>query len=267
MRSYGSATAAVIATRGVPLPAEPAKIGRRAELVECGCGHRGRPGAFHICIDLSTPEPKPAPIERPKQKAKTTPKVQPRPAPASSTPKPKPAPKPKPERTPRPPVPKPLCVSGCGSEVAHPGNRCRPCYDDSRTPAPKVLVGRGAGGGIGNKGGTVVARLDEVIRRYQEGESTKSLAADLDVTQSAIVQTLKRNGIKPRSAAEEHRGPKLARRALTPEQELLVVDDYKATGNAAAVARKHGIGETTARNILRRRGVANPPAVGSKGKP
>lgn len=93
------------------------------------------------------------------------------------------------------------------------------------------------------------------------------VAADLEVTQSAIVQTLKRNGIKPRSAAEEHRGPKLARRALTPEQELLVVEDYEATGNAAAVARKHGIGETTARNILRRRGVASPPAVGSKGKP
>ena len=38
--------------------------------VTCGCGLRHRPGAFHICIDLSEPEPV---VEQPAPKPKTRP--------------------------------------------------------------------------------------------------------------------------------------------------------------------------------------------------
>ena len=44
------------AREGIPVPTKPYDRGARAEWVVCGCGHKGRPGAFHVCIDLAEPE-------------------------------------------------------------------------------------------------------------------------------------------------------------------------------------------------------------------
>lgn len=47
----------VSAREGVPVPTVPYNRAGRAEWVVCGmCPWRGRPGGFHVCIDLTTPE-------------------------------------------------------------------------------------------------------------------------------------------------------------------------------------------------------------------
>lgn len=51
----------VSAREGVPVPTKPYERAGRAEWVACGCGLKHRPGAFHICIDLSEPAPVVAP--------------------------------------------------------------------------------------------------------------------------------------------------------------------------------------------------------------
>lgn len=68
MRTYGNANTSVGAREGIPVPTEPSPWSRREELVRCGCGHRGRRGAFHICIDLTDPVPPPPPPPVPKPK-------------------------------------------------------------------------------------------------------------------------------------------------------------------------------------------------------
>lgn len=283
MRAYGSSTTSVGGTTSVPLPPAPAKIGRRVQLVECKCGHRGRPGAFHICIDLSTPEPKAKPAPRPKREAQ--PRVK-----RAALPKPKREPKPtvereaalcanecgatvykagnscracsaaartkpKPVREPRPEREVPVCRNECGRTVAKAGTQCRPCYHASIAAAPKAHVGRGQGGGRGNKGGTVNARIDEIIERYAAGESIKALAADVGVTTNGIRLGLKRRGVTLRSSAEEHRGPHPDRRALTPEQVAVAVARYEMGASVVGIAERLGAAETTVRNALRRSGV------------
>lgn len=52
------------AREGVPVPTKPYERAGRATWVVCGCGHKGRPGGFHVCIDLSSADP-----EEPKQPA------------------------------------------------------------------------------------------------------------------------------------------------------------------------------------------------------
>lgn len=54
------------AREGVPVPTKPYARAGKATWVVCGCGHKGRPGAFHVCIDLETPEP-----ELPPKKTRT----------------------------------------------------------------------------------------------------------------------------------------------------------------------------------------------------
>lgn len=241
MRVYGNATTAVGGRESVPLPATPAKIGRRPELVECRCKLRLRPGAFHICLDLSTPEPPPPPVK---------PKPKPRAKPANTA-----APKGKRGR-PRVEREAPTCRNGCGRTVSLPGNQCRPCaYEAQRTAVPKERVGAGVGGGIGNNGGKVNARIEEIKKRYLAGESVSSLAADVGVTPGGIRIGLKRHGVTLRTSAEEHRGPRLDRRALTPEQVAEAVARYGIGASIVGIAGRLGVGETTVRNALKRSGV------------
>lgn len=60
----------VSARDGIPVPTKPYERAGRAEWVVCGCGHKGRPGAFHICVDLGTDEPVAAPKKKAAKKAK-----------------------------------------------------------------------------------------------------------------------------------------------------------------------------------------------------
>jgi hypothetical protein len=234
------------ATEGVPVPKVPYARAGKATWVVCGCGHKGRPGAFHICVDLSEPEPKPkpVPVARPKPKKRSR---------VAEESKPK-----------RVKAPAPLCADDCGAEVSKAGVQCRRCYNASRSAArpARVKVGAGTGGGRGNKGGTVRDRLDEVARRYLAGESIRSLADDLDVTPNGIRLGLKRHGVAIRSAAEEHRGvPRPERRALTDEQAEEVGRKYVAGASQDELAERFSVGHTTIRNTLRRLGIPSRPAA------
>ncbi|HEY9354557.1 MAG TPA: helix-turn-helix domain-containing protein [Nocardioides sp.] len=76
MRAEG--TASYVGGRtSVPLPSAAPRIAPRPAYVTCSCKHRGLPGAFHVCIDLTTPapaipKPKPRPKPKPKPASKTT---------------------------------------------------------------------------------------------------------------------------------------------------------------------------------------------------
>lgn len=59
----------------VPLPTAGQHIAPRDPLVLCRCKLRFKPGAFHICLDLTTPEPPPRP---PKPKPQAKPKAAPK---------------------------------------------------------------------------------------------------------------------------------------------------------------------------------------------
>lgn len=65
MRSEGSAHH-VGGLESVPLPSANQKIAPRVSDVVCHCSHRGRPGAFHICVVPAAPEPTPLPKPAPK---------------------------------------------------------------------------------------------------------------------------------------------------------------------------------------------------------
>lgn len=74
MRAEGTATY-VGGRTSVPLPSAVPRIAPRPAYVTCAaCKHQGLPGAFHVCIDLTTPAP---PIPKPKPR--------PKPKPASTT--------------------------------------------------------------------------------------------------------------------------------------------------------------------------------------
>lgn len=76
MKSEGSAHH-VGGQESVPLPSGNQKIAPRVPDVVCHCSHRGRAGAFHICIvppvPEPTPPPKPAPPRAKRPAAKRTP--------------------------------------------------------------------------------------------------------------------------------------------------------------------------------------------------
>lgn len=54
----------------VPLPTGGQHITPHDPLVLCRCKLRLKPGAFHICLDLTTPEPPPARPSKPKPQPK-----------------------------------------------------------------------------------------------------------------------------------------------------------------------------------------------------
>jgi DNA-binding CsgD family transcriptional regulator len=161
-----------------------------------------------------------------------------------------------------------LCYDGCGTIVARRNSRCPECkrkrrrelqqaYNAKRNPG----TGRGTGGGRGNNGGRVTARIEEVERRYLAGESLKELAADLDVTSSAVGQALKRRGIALRTAGDTQRGAaRAASRALTEAQAAECADLYVGGLSMLKLAEHYGISENGVRQTLRRLGIPARPA-------
>ena len=200
MYSYGNASTHVGGIEGVPVPKVAAAPTGFVGWTVCHCGLKHRPGAWHLCIDLGTPEPKPAPV-KPKKKAAT------------------------------------------------------------KRPTKKVAPGRGKGsgfgGGPGNHGGKVVSRIEEVIRRYEDGESTTAIAADIGVGRKSVVYALKTRGVPIRPAAYGQRGQaRPSIRVLSDEQVAQLVERYQAGESATALRREFGIALSTAITALRREGVA-----------
>lgn len=200
MYSYGNASTHVGGRDGVPLPKVAAAPTGFVGWTACHCGLKHRPGVYHLCIDLGTPEP----IVAPKPAAK------------------KPAVKRQPKKT-----------------------------------SPRKGKGSGFGGGVGNNGGKVVSRIEEVIRRYEDGETTTAIAEDIGVTRKAIVHALKTRGVPIRPAAYSQVGQaRLSLRALTAEQVAEMVRRYQAGESATGLAKDFGVAIDTAIKALRREGVA-----------
>lgn len=126
--------------------------------------------------------------------------------------------------------------------------------------AAQPKPGQGVGGGVGNISGKVTARIEEVIRRYEDGEGTASLAVDVGVRPEAIRRALKRRGIVLRPAGDEQRGkPRSERRALTDEQTAEMIQRYQAGETMVDLGRAFTINPNTVSKILQREGVQPRP--------
>lgn len=105
----------VAARDGVPVPTKPYARAGRAQWVVCSCGHKGRPGAFHICIDLSGDEPVPPP-------RKTLDK--------------KPPPDERTARHEKRAVLQPTPRCACGNQKDRTSKQCQECRNNSYTKPP-----------------------------------------------------------------------------------------------------------------------------------
>lgn len=231
MRQDGIRGHYVAATSGVPLPTRPRKNAKKVApgLVTCvRCELRTRPGAFHVCIDLTEPEPVIA----------------------------KPEPKPK-KKAPKPRVVRPTPTCACGKEISKDAKSCRSCEGKRRRaagatmPTPRLRP--------------IEARLDEIVRRYVAGENTSQIATDIGVTPGGIRRALRREGVAMRSRAEARRGV-VGMRALTGDQAAAAAHLYKSGLSMDAVADHFGISQHAVSNALRRLGVQARPRGGNHPK-
>lgn len=96
----------------------------------------------------------------------------------------------------------------------------------------------------------------ELVRRYQAGESTTSLAEAYDSNHGTIWRTLTREGVKLRQ-----QGPPTGSRrpAFTSEQETDVVRRYRLGESMESIAASHNTYATTVRRALVRNGVTLRP--------
>lgn len=199
------------AREGVPVPTKPYERAGRAEWVVCGCGHKGRPGAFHICIDLSGDEPELPPKPEPKK-----PKAM---KPRSSAPRAAGSQRSGNNR----------CA--CGVVIDDASRTCKRCYQASRnvaecgTPAGYQKHRRLAKKDPANnpwplpeadecgcraayarrrtrKTTMIKDRIDEVAGRYLAGESAKSIASDLGVSAGGLRKALNKHGVEMRKVGE-----------------------------------------------------------------
>lgn len=96
----------------------------------------------------------------------------------------------------------------------------------------------------------------ELVRRYQSGESTTSLAQAFDSNHATIWRTLDREGVEMR-----RQGPPTGSRkpAFTREQETEVVRRYRLGESMESIAASHNTYATTVRRALVRNGVSLRP--------
>lgn len=219
----------VSAREGVPVPTKPYERAGRAEWVACGCGLKHRPGAFHVCVDLSEPERVAPPRPKPKKASK---------------------PKPKPRAA------RQTFWCACGTTISKGATSCRPCEGRRRKAAGIVPV---------RFVGPIDARIEEVKRRYLAGESTQQIADDVGATPSGVRQALRRQGVTLRSRGEARRGTE-GRRALTDEQATEAARLYESGLSMDAVAVHFGISQHAVSNTLRRLAVKRRPRGGNQGR-
>ena len=81
-----------------------------------------------------------------------------------------------------------------------------------------------------------------IVRRYQKGETSYQIAKTYGVRTGTISRILKRSGVNLRTD----------RKALSAAQELSAVEMYSLGASSVEVAREHGCHPATVRNILRR---------------
>src|SRR3990167_5015695 len=107
----------------------------------------------------------------------------------------------------------------------------------------------------------------EIIRRYQAGESSITLARTFGGSPLTIRAVLRRNGVKlrPRAgldvALRRHAGEKGNQRVLASEQEQIVIRHYIDGKSTRVIAKLINVDAATIRNTLRRYDIKRRPAV------
>lgn len=135
--------------------------------------------------------------------------------------------------------------------VAKHGGQSRPANRLKKQVAPKASR---------KKVGRVSSRVEEIIRRYEAGETTASLAVDVGVGQEAIRRGLRARGVTLRPNGDEQRGkPRKERRALTDEQTAELIDRYLTGETLVSLGKAFSINPNTVSQTLRREGVQTRP--------
>ena len=86
-------------------------------------------------------------------------------------------------------------------------------------------------------------QIGDILRRYESGESARSLASEFDVAPSALIRLLRERNVVVR------------RQVVTPDQERMMALDYEASMTMAELETKHGLSHGTVLRTLHRLGV------------
>ena len=86
-------------------------------------------------------------------------------------------------------------------------------------------------------------QIENVVRRYEAGESARSLATESGVAPSALLRLLRERNVVVR------------RQVVTPEQEELMARDYESDVTMAELETKHGLSHGAVLRALHRVGV------------
>jgi len=86
-------------------------------------------------------------------------------------------------------------------------------------------------------------QIDEVVQRYESGESARSLAGRFEVAPSALLRLLRERNVVVR------------RRVVTHEMEQELARDYESGMTVAAIETKHELSHNAVLRALHRAGV------------
>ena len=83
-------------------------------------------------------------------------------------------------------------------------------------------------------------QIDDVVRRYEAGESARTLATEHGVAPSALIRLLRERNVVVR------------RQVITPNQEEMMARDYEAGMTVAELKEKHSISHGAVLRALHR---------------
>ena len=86
-------------------------------------------------------------------------------------------------------------------------------------------------------------RIEEIVRRYEAGESARTLATESGVAPSALLRLLRERNVVVR------------RQVVMPDQEAMMARDYEAGKTMAEIEEKHGLSHGAVLRALQRVGV------------
>lgn len=95
----------------------------------------------------------------------------------------------------------------------------------------------------------------EIVARYQAGEVLRSLAVAYGVSESPIIGTLKRHGIKRRAGGPQGPTDRSKTRLFNAAEGLLLAERYAEGALVCELADEHRVSRKAVNNALRRAGV------------
>lgn len=97
-------------------------------------------------------------------------------------------------------------------------------------------------------------RCDEIVRRYESGETARALADEFGVAKSALLNLFRRNNVVVR------------RRALTDEQVAELARDYQTGKTLSELEAETGVPHGTIQRALKAAGTPMRPRGGSSAR-